>query len=163
MRHIIQQRIFSADECSKIMNCKSTFSNKADNSPVNIVDDIEDNKWIIDRIQNTLLKINKFNYRFKDVELYDRVGIKTYEIGDGYKWHTDGIDLRRLTTVTFLNNNYTGGDLRIFCGEEVVIKNNIGVLVAFPSWYFHQADEVLSGERKVLVSFLKGQKFEFFE
>ena len=63
----------------------------------------------------------------------------------------------------FLNNDYTGGDLRIFCGEEVVIKNNIGVLVTFPSWYFHQADEVLSGERKVLVSFLKGERFEFFE
>tara|TARA_Y100000996_G_C22101898_1_gene470176 strand:- start:23 stop:514 length:492 start_codon:yes stop_codon:yes gene_type:complete len=163
MKHIIQQRIFSVEECNKIINCKSTFSNKADNSPVDIIDDIEENKWIVKRIKDALLKANKRNYRFKDVELYERIGIKRYQTGDGYKWHTDGIDLRRLTNVLFLNNDYTGGDLRIFCGEEVVIKNNIGVLVTFPSWYFHQADEVLSGERKVLVSFLKGERFEFFE
>ena len=93
---------------------------------------------------------------------YERIGIKRYQTGDGYKWHTDGIDLRRLTNVLFLNNDYTGGDLRIFCGEEVVIKNNIGVLVTFPSWYFHQADVIESGERKVLVILAEGPKFEFF-
>ncbi len=186
MKHIMQQKIFSVEECNKIIDCKSTFSNKADNSPVDIIDDIEENKWIIKRIEDTLLKMNKFNYRFKDVELYERIGIKTYQTGDGYEWHTDGIDLRRLTNILFLNNDYTGGDLRIFCGEEIknsplkkkildhmeiiyndtlsiLKKNNIGVLVTFPSWYFHQADKVLSGERKVLVSFLKGERFEFFE
>jgi len=64
-----------------------------------------------------------------------------------------------LTAILFLNNDYTGGDLRIFCGEDVVIKNNIGVLVVFPSWYFHQADKVLSGVRKVLITWFIGPKF----
>ena len=117
LRHIIQQRVFSVEECNKIINCKSTLSTKADNSPVNLIDDIEENKWI----------------------------------------------RKRLTTILFLNNDYTGGDLRIFCGEEVIIKNNIGVLVTLPSWYFHQADKVSSGVRKVLVTWLMGSKFEFFE
>ena len=49
-----------------------------------------------------------------------------------------------------------GGDLSIFCGEEVVMKNYLGVLAVFPSWYFHQADEVLSGERKILITYLTG-------
>ena len=71
MKHIIQQRIFSVEECNKIINCKSTFSNKADNSPVDIIDDIEENKWIVKRIEDALLKANKRNFRFKDVELYE--------------------------------------------------------------------------------------------
>ena len=108
------------------------------------------------RLEDVLLKINKRHYRFKEIEVYEKIGIKTYNSGEGFKWHGDGIPLRRFTAIVFLNNDYTGGDLRAFCGEEVVIKNNIGVLVVFPSWYFHQADEVLSGERKVLITFLTG-------
>ena len=162
-RDIIQQRVFSVEECNKIINCKSTLSNKADNSPVNLIDDIEENKWIRKRLEESLYKINKKHYRFKDTEVYEKIGIKTYQPGEGFKWHIDGIDLRRLTAILFLNDDYIGGDLRIFCGEEVVIKNNIGVLVTLPSWYFHQADKVLSGVRKVLVTWLMGSKFEFFE
>ena len=48
-------------------------------------------------------------------------------------------------------------------GKEVVMKNNIGVIAVFPSWYFHQADEVLSGERKVLITFLTGPYYNFYE
>jgi predicted 2-oxoglutarate/Fe(II)-dependent dioxygenase YbiX len=163
MKHIMQQKIFSVEECNKIINCKSTLSNKADNSPVNIIDDIEENKWVRKRLEDALSKINKRNYRFKDTEVYEKIGIKTYNSGEGFKWHGDGIDLRRLTAIVFLNNDYTGGDLRVFCGEEVVINNNIGVIVAFPSWYFHQADKVLNGVRKILITWLIGEKFEFFE
>jgi hypothetical protein len=36
-------------------------------------------------------------------------------------------------------------------------------MVSFPSWYFHQADVIESGERKVLVILAEGSKFEFFE
>jgi hypothetical protein len=159
---ITQQRVFSVEECNKIINCKSTISYKADNSPVNILDDIEENNWIRNRLEDALLKINKRNYGFKDTEVYEKIGIKTYNSGEGFKWHGDGIDLRRLTIIVFLNNDYTGGDLRVFRGEEVVIKHDIGVLVAFPSWYFHQADKVLSGERKVLITWLVGEKFELY-
>jgi len=159
---IIQQRVFSVEECNKILNCKFTTSYKGNNPPIDIIDDIEENKWVRKRLEDTLSKINKRNYRFKDTEVYENIGIKTYNSGEGFKWHGDGIDLRRLTTIVFLNNDYTGGDLRVFRGEEVVIKNNIGVLVAFPSWYFHQADKVLSGERKVLITWLIGEKFELY-
>jgi len=159
---IIQQRVFTVEECNKIINCKSTISYKGDNVPVNLIDDIEENKWIRKRLEDVLLKINKRNYGFKDIEVYEKIGIKTYNSGEGFKWHGDGIDLRRLTSIVFLNNDYTGGDLRAFCGEEVVIKNNIGVLVAFPSWYFHQVDKVLSGERKVLITWLIGERFELY-
>ena len=159
---ITQQRVFSVEECNKIINCKSTISYEGDNVPVDLINDIEENKWIGKRLEDVLSKINKRHYRFKDTEVYDKIGIKTYHPGEGFEWHGDGIDLRRLTIIVFLNNDYTGGDLRIFCGKEVVIKNNIGVLVAFPSWYFHQADKVLSGERKVLITWLVGEKFELY-
>jgi predicted 2-oxoglutarate/Fe(II)-dependent dioxygenase YbiX len=166
---ITQQRVFSVEECNKIINCKSTTCYEGDedtparvNVPIDIMDDIEENKWITKRLEDVLSKINKRHYRFKDTEVYDNIGIKTYHPGEGFKWHGDGIDLRRLTIIVFLNNDYTGGDLRIFCGKEVVIKNNIGVLVAFPSWYFHQADKVLNGERKVLITWLVGEKFELY-
>ena len=78
----------------------------------------------------------------------------TFKLNDNFKFISLGEDR---------GADYIGGDLRIFCGEEVVIKNNIGVLVTLPSWYFHQADKVLSGVRKVLVTWLMGSKFEFFE
>ena len=119
---ITQQRVFSVEECNKIINCKSTISYEGDNVPVDLINDIEENKWIGKRLEDVLSKINKRHYRFKDTEVYDKIGIKTYHPGEGFEWHGDGIDLRRLTIIVFLNNDYTGGDLRVFRGEEVVIK-----------------------------------------
>jgi len=160
---IIQQRLFSIEECNKIINCKSTISYEGDNVPIDLIDDIEENKWVRKRLEDTLSKINKRNYRFKDIEVYEKIGIKTYNSGEGFKWHEDGIDLRRLTAIVFLNDDYTGGDLRVFCGDDVIIKKNIGVLATFPSWYFHQADKVLSGERKILITWLIGERLEIIE
>jgi len=176
MKHIMQQKIFSVEECNKIINCKSTISNDGGNQrfdlpPMSLINDNEENNWIRKRLEDVLSKINKRHYRFKDTAVYDKIGVRTYNSGEGFKWHLDGglahevqvgkegHDQRRLTAILFLNNDYTGGDLRIFCGEDVVIKNNIGVLVVFPSWYFHQADKVLSGVRKVLITWFIGPKF----
>ncbi len=161
----VQQRLFTTEECNKIIDSESYSITEsfAENQPCDGIDNSSDNKWIWDRIENTLLKINKRHYRFKDPQMYHSIGKKTYKKGDSYLWHHDNISLRRLTAVVFLNNDYEGGDLRVFSGEEIVIKNNIGVLVVFPSWYFHQADEVLSGERKVLITFLTGPVFDFFD
>jgi predicted 2-oxoglutarate/Fe(II)-dependent dioxygenase YbiX len=161
----VQQRIFSAEECNKIIDCESypITESFAENQPVDGIDNSGDNKWIWDRIENALLKINKRHYGFTEPKIYHSIGKKTYKTGDSYLYHQDNLSLRRLTAVIFLNNDYTGGDLRVFCGKEVVMKNNIGVLAVFPSWYFHQADEVLSGERKVLITFLTGPYYNFYE
>ena len=43
---IIQQRLFSIEECNKIINCKSTISYEGDNVPIDLIDDIEENKWV---------------------------------------------------------------------------------------------------------------------
>ncbi len=62
--HIIQQKIFSVEECNKIINCNSTESFDASNPPMDMIDNIEENRWIRKRIEEVVLKINKRNYRF---------------------------------------------------------------------------------------------------
>ena len=162
----VQQKLFTAEECNKILKCKTTYpirTSFAENQPVEGIP-YPDYEWVWERIENALLKINKRHYRFKEPKMYHSIGFKTYKKGDSYLWHHDNISLRRLTAVVFLNNreDYVGGDLRVFCGEEIVIKHTKGVLAVFPSWYFHQADEVLTGEIKVLITFLTGPQYDFF-
>ena len=123
----------------------------------------DNNDWITNKVKDTLHKTNKRHYGFKDLKLFRKgIGKKTYKVGDSYRYHTDDISEIRLTSIIFLNDDFVGGKLRVFAAKEIVISPTIGVMVSFPSWYFHQADVIESGERKVLVILAEGPKFEFF-
>jgi len=164
---VIQQRVFTTEECKKIIDCQSTPV-KSDgmgiNYPIDIVDECSNNDWITNKVKDTLHKTNKRHYGFKDLKLFKKgIGKKTYEVGDSYRYHTDDISEIRLTSIIFLNDDFVGGKLRVFAAKEIVINPTIGLMVSFPSWYFHQADIIESGERKVLVILAEGPKFEFLE
>ena len=78
---ITQQRVFSVEECNKIINCKSTISYEGDNVPVDLINDIEENKWIGKRLEDVLSKINKRHYRFKDTAVsYTHLTLPTKRI-----------------------------------------------------------------------------------
>ena len=102
---IIQQRVFSVEECNKIINCKSTISYKGDNVPVNLIDDIEENKFsnnvdtkfkkevetdyvnnnLMDRMNSEMELRNKNNKHYRQdtfVSPYDNGGTK--ELFDVY-------------------------------------------------------------------------------
>ncbi len=163
---VIQRKLFSEDECKKILNSEITpapFKTKGHDSFVDFIVPNEDNKWIRDRIEKEILDVNKRFFKFKDVVLRDRVGLRTYEVSHKYDWHTDNLMYQRLTMTVQLNTDYEGGELYLFNGDFIKPKKQIGVITIFPSYLFHASMEVTKGKKQILITHLKGPGVEWYE
>jgi PKHD-type hydroxylase len=70
---------------------------------------------------------------------------------------------RKLSFVLQLSNDgeYTGGDLKLYFGEEATIApREKGKLIFFPSWVLHEVTPVTSGHRLSLVGWVAGPRFK---
>lgn len=102
------------------------------------------------------------------IESWERPQLLSYEQGGRYDPHCDGeiavrrpgapkiwrrIHHRDVSIILYLNDDFTGGDLR-FPELEMTIRPKPGLLVAFPSTvdYMHGAEPTESGDRLVMVT-----------
>jgi PKHD-type hydroxylase len=166
--NIIQKKIFTPDECKKIINAKTekvtyynrTYKDERDNI---LIKNNKQQKWIRERIEKEIADINRRYYGFRNLKLQDEIGLRDYSQGNEYtnfKWHHDDTCESRLSISILLNEDFDGGDLDIFVGQFVKQTRKTGVITAFPTYLIHQVSEVTRGSRKALITFAKGKDLE---
>ena len=188
-KSIIQKRLFTKDECKKILECETTpftvDNLKSDWGietgegwkrgmvdvkyinvvpyplPVEKVDECVENRWFVDRLTKAIFDLNKRYYNFRDITL-DNFWRKDYQIDEGIGWHVDSFTKYRFGGALFLNTDYEGGELRLFEGQVITVKPKIGVLVTWPAWTWHTVEKITKGERKIVLLYAKGPSFNFF-
>jgi hypothetical protein len=87
------------------------------------------------------------------------IKISKYGIGDDYNWHCDFerrfedncLWSRQISSITYLNDDYEGGETEFACG--LFIKPKMGKTVVFPSnWCFtHKGRPVIKGTKYICV------------
>jgi Rps23 Pro-64 3,4-dihydroxylase Tpa1-like proline 4-hydroxylase len=91
-------------------------------------------------------------------EWHDTYGILKYGEGQQFTNHIDDHPSyhRRISTVYYLNENYTGGEIN-FPRFGVTLKPKANQMIVFPSTYVynHSVSPVIEGERYAVVSWLK--------
>ena len=91
-------------------------------------------------------------------EWHDSYGILKYGEGQQFTNHIDDHPSyhRRVSTVYYLNDNYTGGEIN-FPRFNVTFKPKANQMIVFPSTYVynHSVSPVIEGERYAVVSWLK--------
>lgn len=89
---------------------------------------------------------------------HDSYGILKYGEGQKFVNHIDDSPnaTRRVSTVYYLNDNYTGGEIN-FPRFGVTLKPKANQMVIFPSSfvYNHSVDPVVEGKRYAVVSWIK--------
>lgn len=104
----------------------------------------------------------EFQYKIEGIQ---DVQYLEYNVGDYYDIHSDINNntgaFRKISMSWTLNDDYEGGDLRIYYGgEKVVIRNKSTEVVAFTSFMNHSVSIVSKGTRKVLVCWMRGEKWQ---
>jgi hypothetical protein len=93
-----------------------------------------------------------------DTDWHDTFGILKYGQGQKFTNHIDDcIEFhRRISTVYYLNDNYTGGEIN-FPRFGITFKPKANQMIIFPSTfvYNHSVSPVIEGERYAVVSWLK--------
>lgn len=91
-------------------------------------------------------------------EWHDSYGILKYGAGQKFTNHIDDHPSyhRRVSTVYYLNDNYTGGEIN-FPRFNITFKPKANQMILFPSTYVynHSVSPVIEGERYAVVSWLK--------
>ena len=91
-------------------------------------------------------------------EWHDTYGILKYGEGQQFTNHIDDHPSyhRRISTVYYLNENYTGGEIN-FPRFGVTLKPKANQMIVFPSTYVynHSVSPVIEGERYAVVSWLR--------
>lgn len=89
---------------------------------------------------------------------HDTYGILKYGEGQQFTNHIDDHPSyhRRISTVYYLNDNYTGGEIN-FPRFNVTLKPKANQMIVFPSTYVynHSVSPVTSGERYAVVSWMR--------
>lgn len=89
---------------------------------------------------------------------HDTYGILKYGEGQQFTNHIDDHPSyhRRVSTVYYLNENYTGGEIN-FPRFGVTLKPKANQMIVFPSTYVynHSVSPVIEGERYAVVSWMK--------
>jgi hypothetical protein len=91
-------------------------------------------------------------------EWHDSYGVLKYGEGQQFTNHIDDHPTyhRRISTVYYLNENYTGGEIN-FPRFGVTLKPKANQMIVFPSTYVynHSVSPVIEGERYAVVSWMK--------
>lgn len=89
---------------------------------------------------------------------HDSYGVLKYGKGQKFTNHIDDHSdyHRRLSTVYYLNENYTGGEIN-FPRFNITFKPKANQMIVFPSTYVynHSVSPVIDGERYAVVSWMK--------
>jgi hypothetical protein len=111
----------------------------------------EDTKWIFEKLseffqEETKLKINSIK---------NRIHFHKFVPGDWFGKHNDAIDNRLYAVGVLLNENFEGGDFKLYNTEEYTLNKQTGNTYLFEAKIDHEITEVTSGERYSLLWFLQ--------
>lgn len=122
---------------------------------------------VMDNIEDLIDNTNShfFNFNTRNFTRFDSVNHNIYKanVAGRYDWHYDGEQFdkgytSKLTTLVNLSEKkYQGGDLYIWWGEILHIKEFLpGTVLVFPSFMAHKVTPVTKGERITLALWKKG-------
>lgn len=171
---------FSPEECERIIDIgtrailsPATLANSNDtaagpqirDSAVSWLYPTAETEWIFEKISTTTgyLNDNFFNFHLSDFA--EGLQFTRYAAPNGhYNQHIDKAfqgPIRKLSLTIQLSNpnEYEGGDLILFYGEQQTMPKEQGKAIAFPSYVLHQVTPVTAGTRYSLVAWVTGNQF----
>ena len=112
--------------------------------------------------------VNAFGFDLFSLNADKTLNYNIYEKNTEYNWHTDGEpnnpirDIKLTCLLNLSEDDYEGGNLKLFDGKEIDIENfnKPGSAVVFPSFINHKVTKLNKGERYTLAIWWYGPKFK---
>jgi|ETNmetMinimDraft_18_1059904.scaffolds.fasta_scaffold10919_1 PKHD-type hydroxylase len=127
---------------------------------------VDHTKMIRNAMINFMEEANKNFFKY-DITRTQQIQFVTYEKGDHYVWHKDGVQgdkqlVRKLSLVILLSDpdSFEGGELEFFNGDHGVFYpfKKRGSIICFNSFDWHRVKPVTKGVRHTLVQWSLGPR-----
>lgn len=155
-----EEILFSSQEClSIIWNGKDKTEwempdRKYDSVLINYNDDT---KWIFDKLKNFF----EDETGIKIIDIKKKIHFHKFIKGDWFDRHNDAREGRLYAVGVLLNEDFIGGDFKLYGQEELVLSKKTGNTYVFDTRIDHEISPILSGERYSLLWFLQKEHIKF--
>jgi hypothetical protein len=159
---LIKQKIlFSKEECELIINLLKI--NQKDwkmgdrnykSQPINY--SLETN-WLFDKLKDFVERETNIEIR----TIKKRIHFHKFTKGDWFGKHNDVRDNRLYAVGVLLNNDFEGGDFKLYNPNEIILDKVIGNTYLFDVRIDHEITSILEGERYSLLWFLQSEHVKF--
>lgn len=150
-----QKVLFSKQECEFVLNLiKSNLQNwnlkdrKYNSQPINYS---LDTKWLFDKLKDFMKSETEIEIRKIKKTIHFHKFIK----GDWFGKHNDVRDNRVYAVGVLLNDNFEGGDFKLYNPNEIILNKVVGNTYLFDVRIEHEITPILNGERYSLLWFLQ--------
>jgi hypothetical protein len=150
-----EKKIFNKDECDLILSyVDSNYTNwnmRDRNFKSLSIDYNQTNKWIFEKLKDFF----ETETNIKIVKLKKQIHFHKFAKGDWFSRHNDVRDRRMYGVGVALNDNFIGGDFKLYNLEEYTLDKVVGNSYIFDVNIEHEITNILDGERYSLLWFLQ--------
>lgn len=152
---LTQKILFNKEECFSIMNLVKQNSQNWNlndrNYKSETIDYNDDTKWLFNRFK-------EFFESETGITIYNlkkQIHFHKFIKGDWFDKHNDIRDSRLYAVGVLLNNDFEGGDFKLYNPNEYILNKIIGNAYIFDVKIEHEITPIINGERYSLLWFLK--------
>jgi hypothetical protein len=157
---IKQKVLFSKEECSTIINYQKINhqnwkNNDRDYKSSTIVLNYE-TSWVFERLKNFFEEVSgceMFNIK-------NEIHFHKYQTNDWFGVHNDTRDNRLYSVGVLLNEDFIGGDFKLYNPDEILLNKMCGNSYVFDVRVPHEVTLILSGIRYSLIWFIQNMNIK---
>jgi hypothetical protein len=152
---IKENHLFNSEECKTILshiNSNIKYWNLKDrqyNSQA--INYSLETKWLFDKLK-TFFEIET---GIKIIKIKEQIHFHTFKNSDWFGKHNDTRDNRLFAVGVLLNDNFEGGDFKLYNPNEIILRKKIGNTYVFDVRIEHEITPILHGSRYSLLWFLE--------
>ena len=155
---ILKEKIlFSKEECNSIMLYNETDitnwivgDRKYNSQPINYS---LETKWLFDKLKKFVETETKIKFR----SIKKQIHFHKYVKGDWFGKHNDIRENRLYAVGVLLNDDFSGGNFKLYNPNEIILDKVIGNTYLFDVRIYHEIIPILEGERYSLLWFLENE------
>lgn len=158
---ILKEKIlFSKEECESIISHNKTHitnwrmgDRKYNSQPIRYS---LETKWLFDKLKTFFEEESNIQIK-KNKEV---IHFHKFTKGDWFGKHNDIRDDRLYAVGVLLNNNFEGGDFKLYNPNEIILNKAVGNTYIFDVRIDHEITPILDGERYSLLWFLQNEHIQ---
>jgi hypothetical protein len=155
---VLQEKIlFSREECESIILYNNTHitnwrmgDRKYNSQPINYS---LETKWLFDKLKTFFEEQSNIQIKKNKEVIHFHKFVK----GDWFGKHNDIRENRLYAVGVLLNDDFEGGDFKLYNPSEITLKKLIGNAYLFDVRIDHEITSILEGERYSLLWFLENE------
>lgn len=153
--------LFSKEECESIISYNDTHitnwimsDRKFDSQPIRYS---LETKWLFDKLKTFFEEESNIQIK-KNKEV---IHFHKFTKGDWFGKHNDIRDNRVFAVGVLLNDDFDGGNFKLYDPNETIINKLTGNTYIFDVRIYHEITPILQGDRYSLLWFLQNEHLKF--